>query len=537
MKKTLVTAAALLTVVSTMSLTSCQKETADGAKQFRASREGIASDDGKTTLEGTALNWISGDQVAIYGTAGRGIFSASPLTPATTAELVCEEGFVGSATYRAFYPTTITTDGVNVTLPEVQNTVDGSLTEFPMYAQSNDENLMFKNLCGALVIHLQKSDVEVSSITVTANTNINGQFSITYAGVPTLHYMNGGSTSTTLQCSQPQSIANGKDFYIYMPHGSYTSLSIEIEDANGNICTKTTKAGVTIYITRSQTTRINLGSNSLTFAQRFPQGALPGLFSVSASQQVRFSQGILQYHPATQVFRFAKDQCDYTLKGARATSMFSFDTMWREYFGWGTGNNPNASKAELDNLTGATFVDWGINAISNGGNQSNIWHTMSKEEWDYIVNERPNAASKIAVAVVGSEKGLVLLPDNWTLPTGCSFTPGFTSATQDYSVNTYSQSEWKRMEAAGAVFVASVGYGVFISAIPLLGRPEGFMYTGTVGGIHYWTSSEVDPDLPLFPGQVPDELGGSVSITGVRIDVNDFTGRGACLPVRLVKYE
>jgi len=119
MKKTLVTAAALLTVVSMMSLTSCQKETADGAKQFRASMEGIASDDGKTTLEGTALNWISGDQVAIYGTAGRGIFSASPLTPATTAELVCEEGFVGSATYRAFYPTTITTDGVNVTLPEV----------------------------------------------------------------------------------------------------------------------------------------------------------------------------------------------------------------------------------------------------------------------------------------------------------------------------------------------------------------------------------------------------------------------------------
>ena len=529
MKKTLVTAAALLTVVSMMSLTSCQKETADGAKQFRASMEGVTSDDGKTALEGTALNWMSGDQVAIYGTAGRGIFSASPLTPATTAELVCEEGFVGSATYRAFYPTTITTDGVNITLPEVQNTVDGSLTEFPMYAQSNEENLMFKNLCGALVIHLQKSDVEVSSITVTANTNINGQFSITYAGVPTPHYINGGSTSTTLQCSQPQSIANGKDFYIYMPHGSYTSLSIEIEDANGNICTKTTKAGVTIYITRSQSTLINLGSNSLTFAQRFPQGVLPGLFSVSASQQVRFSQGILQYNHATQVYRFAKDQCDYTLKG-RGISFLSFDTMWREYFAWGTGNNPNLTTAtELENLTGAPFVDWGINAISNGGNQPSIWHTMSKEEWGYIVNERPNAASKIAVAVVGGERGLVLLPDNWTLPMGCSFTPGFTSNGQDYSVNTYSLSEWKRMEAAGAVFIANVGLGTYYHG--------SFLFGSTIGGTNYWTSSEVGPDVSPFWGNDRVACGGTINITGDHIFVDYWTGRSIGLPVRLVKYE
>lgn len=536
MKKSLFSAAVLLTVVSLMSLTSCQKETADGVKQFRATMEGCTSDDGKTTLEGTALNWVSGDEVAIYGTAGRAIFSASPLTPATTAELICQEGVAGEGTYRAFYPSTLTTDGVNVTLPAVQNTVDGSLAQFPMYAQSDDENLSFKNLCGALVIHLQKSDVEVSSITVTADANINGRFGITYAGVPTLRYLDGGSASTTLLCSQPQSIANGKDFYVYMPHGTYSSLCIEIEDAEGNICTKTTKPNVTTYIHRSQTTRINLGPNHLTFAQRFPQGMLPGLFSVSATQQVRFSQGILQYNPASQIFRFAKDQCDYTLKG-HSLELFSFDTMWREYFGWGTGNNPNASKAELDNLTGAPFVDWGINAISNGGNQPNIWHTMSKEEWDYIVNLRPNAASKIAVAVVGSERGLVLLPDNWTLPTGCSFTPGFTTDGQDYSLNTYSLSEWKRMEAAGAVFVVNAGLGVFIPAMPFLGRPEGFFFSGTTAGTNYWTSSEVGPDVLLFPGQDPDAGGIAVNVTGVRIDVNDYTGRSACYPVRLVKYE
>ena len=36
-----------------------------------------------------------------------------------------------------------------------------------------------------------------------------------------------------------------------------------------------------------------------------PQGALSGLFSVSATQQVRFSQGNLQYQASTQTWKFA----------------------------------------------------------------------------------------------------------------------------------------------------------------------------------------------------------------------------------------
>ena len=41
-----------------------------------------------------------------------------------------------------------------------------------------------------------------------------------------------------------------------------------------------------------------------------PAGALAGLFSISPSQQVRFSQGNLQYQASTNTWRFAANQWD-----------------------------------------------------------------------------------------------------------------------------------------------------------------------------------------------------------------------------------
>ena len=42
-----------------------------------------------------------------------------------------------------------------------------------------------------------------------------------------------------------------------------------------------------------------------------PQGAINGLFSVSESAQVYFSQGNLQYQASTGIWRFAEHQWDY----------------------------------------------------------------------------------------------------------------------------------------------------------------------------------------------------------------------------------
>lgn len=265
MKKTLTSLLSLLALSSLFMLSSCQKETVGNGTQFRATMEGCTSKDGKTALNGTALNWVAGDEIAVYGTAGRGIYTATPQTPATVALFDNVSGETGDAPFRAYYPTTLTTDGVHVTLPAVQTTADGSLTEFPMYAQSDDNTLAFRNLCGALKLHLTKAGVSVSSIEVSTNTPINGQYTLRYTGVPVIDYESNGTNSTVLECENPQPIANGKDFYIYLPHGNYTEMTFTITASDGSVCTKHSKANVAIYITRSQYTTINLGENDLVF--------------------------------------------------------------------------------------------------------------------------------------------------------------------------------------------------------------------------------------------------------------------------------
>ena len=266
MKRIVSSLLSLLALSSLFTVTSCQKETVGNGTQFRATMEGCTSKDGKTALNGTALNWVAGDEIAVYGTAGRGIYTATPQTPATVALFDNVSGETGNAPFRAYYPTTLTTDGVHVTLPAVQTTADGSLTEFPMYAQSDDNTLAFRNLCGALKLHLTKAGVSVSSIEVSTNTPINGQYTLRYTGVPVIDYESNGTNSTVLECENPQPIANGKDFYIYLPHGNSTEMAFTITASDGSVCTKHSKANVAIYITRSQYTTINLGENDLVFA-------------------------------------------------------------------------------------------------------------------------------------------------------------------------------------------------------------------------------------------------------------------------------
>ena len=265
MKRIVSSLLSLLALSSLFTVTSCQKETVGNGTQFRATMEGCTSKDGKTALNGTALNWVAGDEIAVYGTAGRGIYTATPQTPATVALFDNVSGETGDSPFRAYYPSTLTTDGVHVTLPAVQTTADGSLTQFPMYAQSNDNNLAFRNLCGVLKLHLTKAGVSVSSIEVSTNTPINGQYTLRYTGVPVIDYESNGTNSTVLECENPQPIANGKDFYIYLPHGNYTEMTFTITASDGSVCTKYSKANVAIYITRSQYTTINLGENDLEF--------------------------------------------------------------------------------------------------------------------------------------------------------------------------------------------------------------------------------------------------------------------------------
>ena len=483
-------------------LGSCQKE----QRTFRilATAEPCGSKDNEKTYmdNNNQICWVVGDKVVVGGhglNGSREIFDVIPTrNNPTNAELVCENtDYVMPEWGYAYYPADILSpDAVGlITLPSVQNSVDGRLTGFPMVAESTNmmaEGLKFRNICGAVKIHLQQSGVRVKKITLSANTNINGNFvcsadvdPVRLSEYTTSH--EASEYSTTLVCETAQNISSGHDFFIYLPAGTYNTMQVCVVDANGRSCGKT---GHNVVIERSKYSTIRV--TNMEFEPQNQEGALPGLFSVSATRKVRFSKGNLQYSVvgthevatggyAQGTWQFAANQYDliseqdnanvtngYIDRFCWATSGYHnpadvYNTM---YLPNSTGTNhensnmnsygygPSEGMGDLSLVGTSKYYDWGVyNAISNGGNRPEMWRVLTREEWNYLINSRFLAREKIGVATVNGVRGRVLLPDAWSLPDGCSFTnvrrsPGY----QDYSANIYTAEQWQLMEDAGAVF-------------------------------------------------------------------------------------
>ena len=114
-------------------------------------------------------------------------------------------------------------------------------------------------------------------------------------------------------------------------------------------------------------------------------GAVNGKFSISNGNQIAFSKGNLQYQASTGTWRFAANQ--YDAIGSDNSNISPTYTGWIDLFGWGTGSNPTITSTNNDDYT--IFVDWGNNAISNGGNEANLWRTLTNNEWKYLLKIGP----------------------------------------------------------------------------------------------------------------------------------------------------
>ena len=211
-------------------------------------------------------------------------------------------------------------------------------------------------------------------------------------------------------------------------------------------------------------------------------GAIKAVFSISADKIIYFSQGNLQYQASTETWRFAENQ--YDIIGDDNSNISSTNNDWIDLFGWGTSGYNNkkpymtTSTDDSDygdgyNDIAGTNYDWGTyNKILNGGILVGYWHTLKQSEWDYLLNSRANASSKQGFGTVNGIAGLILLPDDWTLPEGLTFVSG---KTVDFAQNTYSVADWTKLEANGAVFLPAAGYRVGVNFVDSEGR--------------YWSSS------------------------------------------------
>ena len=203
-----------------------------------------------------------------------------------------------------------------------------------------------------------------------------------------------------------------------------------------------------------------------------------GTFSVSADKQVTFSKGNLQYTQSTNTWSFAENQYDYL---GEANLAIDADVLADkiDLFGWSTSaTNFGVSTSTDNNDYSGSFVDWGTNKIGNDA--PNTWRTLTYDEWYYLLNNRNNASSLCGIAQVNGVNGLILLPDNWTCPSGVSFKSGFHS---NYGVGyyaayqTFTAAEWSKLEAAGAVFLPASGFrSSHVNAVQYLG--------------YYWSATE-----------------------------------------------
>ena len=197
-----------------------------------------------------------------------------------------------------------------------------------------------------------------------------------------------------------------------------------------------------------------------------------GVFSVSDSKQVTFSKGNLQYTQSTNTWSFASAQWEMigtdNVTGGSVSSDPTYGDSKKgtaladkvDLFGWSTSatNFGVSTSTDYDDYYGS-FVDWGTNKIGNDA--PNTWRTLTYDEWEYLLNNRPNASSLKGVAQVNGVNGLILLPYSWTCPSGVTFKSGFHN---NYGVEyyaayqTFTADQWSLLEAAGAVFLPAAGY-------------------------------------------------------------------------------
>ena len=265
-------------------------------------------------------------------------------------------------------------------------------------------------------------------------------------------------------------------------------------------------------------------------------------YSVSASNQVRFSPGNLQYQPSTDTWRFGEHQWSFVgdgattyqhgnvLEGGVRSNNELIDasyTGWIDLFGWGTWTGPGLGQSTVLPTNyfkgvGILYYDWADNdfeqeyKLQNELQRAYDWRTLSIDEWDYLLNQRNG--NRYTMATINEEKrgnyfyptgdaehGIIIFPDGFSIPTENPDDFRWSAINEANGFATYcTVNGWNILEAAGCVFLPAAGY-----------REGTTVSCGPVG--RYWSSTSTDSnqgrsDILLFSS--------TNNFTGLRMDEN-----------------
>ena len=482
----------------------------------------------KTVVSGNSVNWVNADEVNLNGSNYAITLSEDKAT--VNADLS------GASAIYGYYPSNIAVSNGQTASPTVavpasyasSTDADGNqVIALPMaaYRNSGGNWVEFKHLTAAVnvtVWNATAATLYIDAVTVTADEyRLNGERTLDLTAAD--YGITADNTSVpavnrtvTVTFATPMAIepgsANAKSIQVpILPIGA-DSLTVTVASHN------TKYPGIEItdqtHTFKYKSTSAALGRNYMLTARvkmdpRSANVSSNGAFSVSATKSVYFAQGNLQFcanttgatePPYTREWRFAATGWTYLINPwdtSTGNIDFYSETSgnWIDLFGYGTSGYDNGQVAyqpwSTDGLSEGTYpdnypylkcnltgnMDWGYNAISNGGNTENSgWRTPSAAEWDYILNQRPGYRFVPAeIESLGIQSGYILLPDNWdTLTYNLKH---YNELKGDKSHNHLIPEEWNRYFGPnGAVFLSH----------NLCRWSNGF---GTNSGIVFWTST------------------------------------------------
>lgn len=229
-------------IVGVLSACMAKIETLESEEVFDATVEKEAT---KTSFGlGNAVEWSMYDRAVIGGQSykvssikpdGRALFSGSGATP---------EGNV----YKAWYPVAIYNGG-SPALPAVQTVKSGRLDHLPMYAESTNRFLNFRNLCSVFRLSA-KGSAKVTRIEVESKSKaLWGPFSVSNSGASqwsaVLSGTDGQYRTLTLDCTGLQGggvqldLTTASDFFIAVPANSYGVADMTITIYSGETVLRT----------------------------------------------------------------------------------------------------------------------------------------------------------------------------------------------------------------------------------------------------------------------------------------------------------
>lgn len=468
-----------VTLVISLLLTGCQKD----GQGMQLIAEGFGET--KAAVDGNYCYWVDGETVRINGVNKTINYDGDRAFVTNVTE---------AAVYRALYPdtlnstATLTGDAVSVLIPHTYTYREENGRQHlgvPMVARGTSDNrLWFQHLTAAITVEITNHygfTIEVDSVTVMSNAyQLSGQKDITLAESMTVEannsgvsdadkrvavYFNGG-TSLQILAGETRRVQ-----VPVLPVGDDNRFTIKVgvhkvDDANVKYLFDKTQAG---------------GQASYALARRqmgYADVTLGGVFTVAYGKQVIISQGNLQYVPSTNTWSFHTHQYDICEPGAvdSSTRYIASGTEPIDLFGYGTSGYNNmhpymTSKNTSDYVAptstlAMTDYDWGWhNAISNGGNAAGQWYSLTSTQWTYLFKTRtPSTTGIIGIdsarytyASIGGINGIILFPDLYIHPSGIDLTGATFNSNSNFTA-AITVSDWKKMEAAGAVFLPAAGY-------------------------------------------------------------------------------